>query len=55
MACDDMLCNFSQQDCGDEGEEAYSTNDFEKSEEHVRIPKQDIEHVLNFLEMHEIF
>ena len=27
-------------------------NGFDKPEEHVRLPEEDAEHILNFLEMH---
>ena len=37
---------------GDGGEGEACTHDFEKPRVHVRLPEQDANHVVNFLEMH---
>ena len=37
----------------DEGEGVARTHDFEKPGVQVRLPEQDVEHNVNFLEMHQ--
>ena len=49
MTCGVILHNMIME--GEE-EEAAHTNDFEKAGEHVHLPEQEVEQVLNFLEMH---
>ena len=48
-----IYCVILQNIIEDEGKDAASMHDFEKPGVQVRLLEQDVEHIANFLEMHQ--